>query len=114
MATSIPSNVIVLSERRFDSSREHITHVAIIIREGNDRGLYTSPKPQRHGGLMQEMIEDWGCEPPVVGEEGFLTSAGRFVNRKEALVLARAAGQLRRRKQPGDYDGDELFSEDVW
>jgi hypothetical protein len=44
------------------------------------------------------------------GEQGFVTSDGRFVDRKQALVIAQAAGQIRR-KTPPDY---LLFSEDVW
>ena len=42
--------------------------------------------------------------------QGFLTSTGRFVDRKEACVIARAAGQLIR-KTGGD---STLYSEDLW
>lgn len=42
--------------------------------------------------------------------QGFLTSKGRFVNREEALEIARAAGQV------GDDAGykKQLFSEDLY
>jgi len=46
--------------------------------------------------------------------QGFWTSHNRFVTRAEALPIAKAAGQFKRRNQPGDYDGPELFSENLW
>jgi|DEB19_MinimDraft_3_1074340.scaffolds.fasta_scaffold60239_1 hypothetical protein len=55
---------------------------------------------------------------PVVGEQGFVTSAGRFVGREEARQIAEAAEQL---IPSEDNDGvaivrqhPQLFSEDVW
>jgi len=42
--------------------------------------------------------------------QGFLTSAGRFVNRKEAWRIARNAGQI---DDNGGYER-ELFSEDLY
>lgn len=44
------------------------------------------------------------------GERGFMTSTGRFVNRREALIVAVKAGQVH-----GIFDGlDELYGEDLW
>jgi len=43
-------------------------------------------------------------------EQGFLTSGGRFVDRKEALQIALAAKQIEAPK----FQPDELFSEDLW
>lgn len=46
----------------------------------------------------------------IIGEsEGFFTSAGRFLDRKQAMGLARENGQLRR-----PTGRDELNSEDLW
>ena len=42
-------------------------------------------------------------------DQGFLTSKGRFVSRKEAEVIARNCGQL-----VGNLIGGELTSEDLW
>lgn len=42
-------------------------------------------------------------------DQGFLTSHGRFVSRKEAEVIARACGQI-----TGRLIGGELTSEDLW
>ncbi len=41
--------------------------------------------------------------------QGFMTDTGRFVDRKEAMVIARAAGQLL-----APVEKDYLLSEDVW
>jgi hypothetical protein len=55
-------------------------------------------------------------EAPYVGTQGFLTNAGRFVDRAEGAQIAAAAGQilpvgaLRGRR----VDPKHLFSEDVW
>ena len=42
------------------------------------------------------------------GVQGFITTSGYFVNRKDAALIAIESGQV-----PEDY-GDTLFSEDVW
>lgn len=42
--------------------------------------------------------------------QGFLTSKGRFVNRREAWKIALAAGQVE--KEP--WEGSQLFSENLW
>lgn len=43
---------------------------------------------------------------------GFLTSAGRFVDRREGLAIATAAGQLEGREK--HHPLDELMSEDLY
>lgn len=42
--------------------------------------------------------------------QGFITNTGRFVNRKEAWKIARAAGQI----DDNGGHGKELFSEDLY
>jgi len=44
------------------------------------------------------------------GEQGFVTSEGRFVGRCDALPIAQTAGQIVGKTQPED----KLFSEDMW
>lgn len=66
------------------------------------------PQPARHGDIIVAISRhvperEW----PINGEDGFVTSTGRFVGRNEAAELARAAGQTK-------ATGDILFSEDVW
>jgi hypothetical protein len=87
-----------------------ITHVAV-IRGGK---TYSLPSPNRHhhvlySGLMDKRI------PEEADIQGFLDDTGKFLTRKEAYVVAKENGQLDRSKHPpGHYDGDDLFSEDVW
>ena len=56
-----------------------------------------------------ELVErtDLACKAEIV--QGFLTSDDRFVNRKEAFIIAKKAGQLLREKK-----NDTLFSEDIF
>lgn len=114
MSSASQAEVIVLADHRFDPTKEHITCVAILIKDGPEAGLYVARRPKRHGDLIREMIEEMECTAPVIGEQGFLTSTSRFVDRKDGLIIAKACGQLRRPKGPQHYQGDELFSEDIW
>lgn len=68
--------------------------------------ICSMPRPARHGDIVQRMPKEWW------GTQGFLTSTGRFVSRKEAWVIAEAAGQILRctsTSGPGT-----LYSEDLW
>jgi hypothetical protein len=51
-------------------------------------------------------------------EQGFLTNFGTYVGRKTAKEIAVAAGQFRTHAgyvhRESEYQGDELFSEDLW
>jgi hypothetical protein len=80
--------------------------VAIMI--GND--IYSLPRPNRHDNVVHwvsDMLGDAWQDPEV---QGFLTNKGDFVDRKQAFVIATAAGQL---TSPLNR-GDELFSEEMW
>lgn len=57
--------------------------------------------------LSIEERERIGEEQFAGRHQGFLTSRGRFVNRAEAMLIARAAGQTQSEKQ-------DLFSEDLY
>jgi len=46
--------------------------------------------------------------------QGFITETGEFLDRRAALIHARACGQPLLRKHGEGYQGDELFSEDLW
>lgn len=50
---------------------------------------------------------DLACKPPIV--QGFLTNTDRFVDRKEAFLIAKKAGQLLLEKK-----NETLFSEDIF
>ena len=44
--------------------------------------------------------------------QGFIDNKGDFHTREEAYIIAKAAGQIRRKD--GGYDGDDLYSEDLY
>lgn len=75
-----------------------------------DRLIVSAPPPARHSTLMHPMHPHFGSAPDA--DQGFLTSTGRYVGRKEALQIARAAGQPLI-DHPGRHPS-RLFSEDLW
>lgn len=42
-------------------------------------------------------------------QSGFLTTSNRFVNRKEAMEIAKLSGQM-----PAEFNNNNLFSEDIF
>lgn len=83
---------------------EKIIAVAI-----NAFGVINSlPAPARHGDVLRKLAD---FNPLVVrgDAQGFLTSTGRYVNRRDAARIALAAGQTAKLTAP-----PELFSEDLW
>lgn len=79
--------------------------------------IYTLPRPNRHSDLLRHFAKMFPDRRPVFpgGEQGFLTNelTPRFVNRRDALLIARDAGQLRvRGLEPST--SRELFTEDLW
>lgn len=61
---------------------------------------------------MKEIPRYQNDKAPFGDDQGFVTSRGRYVNRKEALVLQRMAGISS--VAPSGYRGSELYSEDVY
>lgn len=91
---------------------EIITCAAILLpkKKENELDVFVSvPRPVRHHHIIHALARA-GMEIPIVGEQGFMTSKGRFVDRDVARDIARSAGQLLGRAS----DGQSLFSEDVW
>ena len=69
--------------------------------------------PKRHGDIIRAVCALGADHATPQGcEQGFLTDAGRFLDRKAAGLLADASGQAHR--TPGSYVSGELFSEDLW
>lgn len=72
--------------------------------------VYALPRPNRHWNVITRIHE----ENPgiVIGKDwqGFLDNDGKFVGRREACRIAKAAGQLIRKTQPPN----KLFSENLW
>lgn len=83
--------------------------VAAALKRGNL--VYSAPRPARHGDVMRLVDETHGDmhEPFLPDEQGFLTSAGRFVNRRLATSIAVRAEQIIDPQWPPD-----LYSEDLW
>lgn len=81
---------------------------AAIKREGLT--IHMAP-PARHGDLIAQ-CHKVGWPDGAHGEQGFFTSKDRFVDRTEALLIAEAAGQLRRKTE--HLALPELCSEDLW
>lgn len=81
-----------------------ITHVAIWY----DDCIYALPQPNRHHDVIR-MIGGIGGEDI----QGFLADEHVFLDREEAMIHAQACGQVKARL-PGQYNGNELFSEDLW
>jgi hypothetical protein len=88
-----------------EDAQESISRAAIRV----DDHVYSVPRPGRHHDVFK-MMSARALERSRIDDQGFVTSAGRFVDRKEAAVLARAAHQLIREPTPPDM----LTSEDVW
>lgn len=84
--------------------------VAVACRAGEL--VLTLPAPARHHNVLRLMTE-LELFPASPKDQGFLLSDGSYADRRRALKVATAAGQVFPRK-PGQYNGPELFSEDVW
>lgn len=97
-----------------DEYGSRIVAVAVTkpIGKTGQRLTFTLPAPARHHDVLQLMYLA-GLPQDHETEQGFLTDTGRFIRRKPAKIMAERAGQLKPR-QPSQYDGPELFSEDLW
>lgn len=85
---------------------ERIVAAAIQI----DGVTHSLPAPARHHDVMYALDEDYWKKCMGTEESGFLTSAGRFVDREEGCRIARAAGQIKLKTGPEHI----LFSECMW
>lgn len=77
-----------------------------------DRGVYSMPPPARHGQVGRLVDACYPDEPGMQlrSWQGFVTSHGRFVDRRKARIIANKASQTSAR----DMHSVELFSEDLW
>jgi hypothetical protein len=86
---------------------ERIKNVAI-----RQKGAFFSPvseSPLRHNDLIKILVE-CNLPTPIIGEQGFITDTGRFVDRKDALEIAKESGQII--EKHGNFK--VLYSEDMW
>lgn len=76
-----------------------------------DGAVHTVERPGRHHDIIRELAEA-GFKTPIGGVQGFVTSKGVFVDRKEALTIALDSKQVTIDKCHAPKTG--LFSEDLW
>lgn len=96
----------------YDKYPEKVTIVAAAIL-GEMGEPHFLPAPARHHDIIRYMVSSVGYKPPILGKQGFITNTGRFVDREVAMQIATEACQVKPRG-PGQYQGKELFSEDLW
>lgn len=91
--------------------------IAVALRKASTGFVFALPPEvaKRHGDLMREARERALFTPLEMAdaEQGFQSERCPFLTREDAMVLASVNGQLRPRAL-GQYDGPELFSEDLW
>ena len=75
--------------------------------------IISLPPPARHHTILYSLNHALGSHLIGPNQQGFVTSTGRYVNRTEAYYIAERAGQLLPRPADG-YQGNELYSEDLW
>lgn len=97
------------SIREVPAPTERISYAAIML----DGVCWTVQRPYRHCDVIRRIVTECPKIKTVPGDavQGFWTSDNRFVDRREGLRVATAAGQILRRTGNAD---DQLYSEDVW
>jgi hypothetical protein len=79
-------------------------NAAAILHQGI---IMTLPPPARHGTIIAAMTQALGEVDIPPRAQGFLTSDGRYVGRREAAQIAYFARQI-------GTQVDELYSEDIF
>lgn len=72
--------------------------------------IYGTGYGGRHHHCIRYMASVGKAGLSTTHDQGFMTTAGRYVDRTEGLWIARAAGQIIRKTNPPT----KLFSEDLW
>ncbi len=70
-----------------------------------DGELFTG---ENHGQIREEIVEKYRTFDYALVKEGFRTTDGRFVERKEATGIARNAGQLKYEPLDGKLRSNEI------
>ena len=86
---------------------EQIAKSAIRLPGGQ---VYSEKRPARHGDLSKTLLKRGLKEEAAAGEQGFLTTLPRFVNKMDAAKIALASGQIQGLSKPEEG----LRCEDVW
>lgn len=91
------SELIVCAANRFKLSNEYDIHILTI-----PAVRHYSPDMHQVLNIIEQQFSTYELE------QGFITNFGRFVDRKEALEIAKANNQIR---FDIGYELDELYSE---
>lgn len=87
--------------------------VAAALQHPETGRVFTLPAPARHCDVMSFMRNE--KVRPGECRQGFVTSSGRFVDRRIGYRLAEAAGQLLPQNRPGHTPTPgTLYTEDLW
>jgi hypothetical protein len=77
--------------------------------------VFFAPSPKRHHHILHELQEDKLFDNTDVVVEGFLNEKGEFLSRREAYDHVIECSQpMIRQSGSKYYQGDKLFSEDLW
>lgn len=79
-----------------------------------DKTVYSLPNPNRHHNVLRMMTNLYITRNYGTEVQGFVDDKGNFLNREDAYTLAKSNGQLKRISGPEFYQGNELYSEDLW
>jgi hypothetical protein len=74
------------------------------------------PEPGRHHNVLHGLHDAYGKRAHGYDTEtqGFITQTGMFLNRRDAFIYAKEIGQPLKRHHSDGYQGNELYSEDLW
>lgn len=73
--------------------------------------VYSLPKPNRHHNVIKLIYDETGKPIDGTDIQGFIDSENNFLNRKDALIVAKKTNQI---LDLNNIRANELFSEDLW
>ena len=112
MYKPLPDDCTQIAHPGKDGVETHKRFVAAVANRADDGTIFLGVR--HFCPLMRQNIDNWKKANGVEGkpksrmDQGFVDQHGTFMDRKEAMVVAVAACQI---KRSIGYDSDELFSE---
>lgn len=106
-----PKGMLKVTEEYSTKIAEYIEYAACFNLRNDE--IFVVNQPGRHHHVVHFMASI-GIKQTTLANQGFLTNRGRYVNRTEAMIIARKADQLLDKNKDKSYRDRELYSEDVW
>ena len=103
-----PDKILVSAYKELTTIPGLVTIVASAVK--TDKKVWSLLAPNRHHHVLRLIADSNESRNFETEVEGFLDSNGKFLTRKEAMIIALEAGQVLNH----DNLKEELFSEDVW